>query len=160
MVICDIDGCIFGNLHRVNLIPEERGYTPNWTKFNEACVDDEPILPVINLVKHLAGKGKNKIVFVTSRGENVRKQTKSQLFDHFSDFSCELLMRSMDDHRSTIDYKRDVINVLKREFNEWSIIIDDHPGIVDMVKEDFPMLNRLLVPSYDCTVNHDLQQRM
>lgn len=152
MVICDIDGCIFENLHRAHLVPKVKSHTPNWTKFNEACVDDEAILPVINLVKHLAEKGGNKIVFVTSRGENVRKQTQHQLFDHFYDFGCKLFMRSMDDHRSTIDYKRDVLENLKGGFNEWSIIIDDHPGIVEMVQTDFPDLNRLLVPSFDCTV--------
>jgi len=152
MVVCDIDGCIFGNFHRMNLIPKDRGYTPNWTEFNEACVDDEPILPVINLVKHLANKGNNKIVFVTSRGENVRKQTQEQLFDYFYDFGCKLVMRPMDDHRDTVDYKRDVLQGLKSDFSECSIIIDDHPGIVEMVQADFPQLNRLLVPSFDCTV--------
>jgi hypothetical protein len=162
MVICDIDGCIFGNEQRAHLIPKDRGYTPNWTQFNEACVDDEPIWPVINLVKHLAGKGKNKIIFVTSRGENVRQQTQTQLIscfaDHFDVFGFPgLVMRAMDDHRNTVDYKRDVLKGIDAKFNEWSIIIDDHPGIVEMVQKDFPALNRLLVPSYDCTVINDCQ---
>jgi hypothetical protein len=155
MVICDIDGCIFGNIQRAHLIPKDRSYMPNWTKFNEACGGDKPILAVINLVKHMADNGNNKILFVTSRGENVRQQTREQLVGHFSDFRCDLFMRPMDDHRSTIDYKRDVLCKLKNGFNEWSIIIDDHPGIVEMVKKDFPALNRLLVPSYDCTVIND-----
>jgi hypothetical protein len=152
MVICDIDGCLFKNLHRAHLVPEVRDHTPNWTEFNKACVNDEPILAVINLVKHLAHRTDHSIVFVTSRGENVRDETKAQLFHEFQDYGCRLIMRPMDDHRNTIDYKRDVISTLKDEFIEESIIIDDHPGIVEMVAKDFPKLNRLLVPSYDCTV--------
>jgi hypothetical protein len=93
MVICDIDGCIFGNIQRAHLIPKDRSYTPNWTKFNEACVGDKPILAVINLVKHMADNGNNKILFVTSRGENVRQQTKEQLVGHFSDFRCDLIKK-------------------------------------------------------------------
>lgn len=152
MVICDIDGCIFDNLHRAHLVPEDRSFTPNWTEFNKACVDDKPISAVINLVKHLADRGNRTIVFVTSRGDNVRHETKDQLFHQFHSYGCRLMMRPMDDHRDTVDYKRDVINELKDEFTEDSIIIDDHPGIVEMVAKDFPELNRLLVPSFDCTV--------
>ena len=151
MVICDIDGCIFDNLHRAHLVPSDKSYTPNWTEFNKACVADKPVTAIINLVKHLADRG-NKLIFVTSRGDNVRRETSEQLFHQFYGYGVELIMRPMDDHRSTIDYKRDVIDRLKGEFSEWSIIIDDHPGIVEMVANDFPELNRLLVPSYDCTV--------
>jgi hypothetical protein len=151
MIVCDIDGCIFGNFHRANLVPENKGHTPNWTAFNEACVEDEAIIPVINLVKHLA-RAHKKIVFFTSRGYNVRKQTKEQLFGHFYDFGCKLMMRPMNDHRDTIDYKRDVFLSLSHEFTDSTIIIDDHPGIIKMVSVNFPQVNRILVPSFDCTV--------
>lgn len=156
MIICDIDGCIFSNLHRSDLVPEDRSHTPNWTAFNEACVEDDAVMPVINLVKHLASKNDKKIVFVTSRGKNVRNQTAAQLVEYFYCFGSELIMRSMDDHRCTIDYKRDVFSTLSHEFDDSTIIIDDHPGIMKMVAINFPQVNRMLVPSYDCTVNNDL----
>lgn len=157
MIVCDIDGCIFDNTHRAHLIPEDKSYTPNWTVFNKACGGDRAILPVINLVKFMAkltnyDDDHRKITFVTSRDVAARKQTESQLFQHFKGFRCKLLMREMDDHRDTVDYKRAVFNQLSDKFKKDSIIIDDHPGIIEMVKKSFPQVNRLLVPSFDCTV--------
>lgn len=152
MVICDIDGCILENLHRRHLVPADRTVTRNWTTFNKACVDDKPIMPVINFVKHLAEANQGAIVFVTSRGENVRRQTSTQIQNHFSGLSCRLIMRNMEDDRNTVDYKKDVLEQLSTDFNESSILIDDHPGIIEMAKTHFPQLNRMLVPSYDCTV--------
>jgi hypothetical protein len=151
MIVCDIDGCIFSNLQRTHLTPKDKSNVHHWTEFNEACVEDEAIIPVINLVKHLAREHK-RIVFVTSRGDNVRKQTQEQLFGHFYDFGCKLMMRPMDDHRDTIDYKRDVFLSLSHEFTDSTVIIDDHPGIIKMVSVNFPQVNRILVPSFDCTV--------
>lgn len=152
MVICDIDGCILENLHRAHLVPTDKSFTPNWTAFNKACVNDEPIEPVVEMVKHLAKKSTDPIIFITSRGENVRNETAKQLFELFGEFSCRLVMREMDDHRDTIDYKRDELASLQHDFKEDSILIDDHPGIIEMAKVNFPQLNRVLVPSYDCTV--------
>lgn len=156
-MICDLDGCIFDNGHRAHLIPTDRTYTPNWNAFNQACENDSPIMPVINLVKHLAslqpGDNFRRIIFVTSRGVDAKQQTKDQLFTHFHDFRCELHMRPMDEYRDTVDFKRDVFHKIieQNNFEKGATIIDDHKGIIDMVSISFPQFNRLLVPSFDCT---------
>lgn len=156
MIICDVDGCVVNNIHRAHLVPLDRTHTPNWTKFNEACVDDSPIPAVISLVKFLsrnrADEHCDHIVFLTSRGENVRQQTEAQLFKWFFKFNVTVIMRAMNDHRCTIDYKRDQLHKLSDQFSDDSIIIDDHPGIIKMTADNFPQINRLLVPSFDCTV--------
>lgn len=161
MIICDIDGCLFSNEQRAHLIPDDRDFTPNWDSFNKACHDDKPVMPIIKLVKHLAKMAENelhrKVVFVTSRAESARVETLTQLKNHFPSFQIDLFMRQMDDHRSTIDYKREVFHQLSDNFQKDSVLIDDHPGIMEMVKIHYPMLNRLLVPSFDCTVMGDGQ---
>jgi hypothetical protein len=156
MIICDIDGCIFDNRHRVHLIPANRMHTPSWDAFNKACEHDSPIMPIINLVKHQAkladGDLHRKITFVTSRGENARVETAKQLANYFIAYNCKLIMRDMDDYRSTVDYKREKFSELSATITGQSLIIDDHPGIIKMVGINFPFAQRLLVPSFDCTV--------
>lgn len=159
MIICDLDGCIFDNRHRKHLIPADRTYTPNWDEFNQACLEDSPIFQVIRLVKYMArlkdGLQFKYIVFLTSRGESSRANTIRQLKEHFPSYKFDLIMRSSDDHRSTVDYKKSALNQLSDNFSNDSVIIDDHPGIIKMVETEFPSLNRLLVPSFDCTVIGD-----
>jgi len=156
MIICDIDGCIFDNIHRAHLIPENRGHTPSWSVFNKACGGDRPVLPIINLVKYQAKMAAHdlhrKITFVTSRAEDSRRETALQLAAYFIAYDCTLIMRKMNDHRSTVDYKREKFNELSGQITEGSLIIDDHPGIIKMVGINFPQAQRLLVQSFDCTV--------
>lgn len=152
MLICDIDGCTFNNLHRADLIPDNIKHTPNWTAFSKACVYDLPVLPVINLVKHLARMHGNKIVFVTSRVETAKEETANQLFEHFGDQNISLYMRPINDNRSPVDFKRAMFSELINSVNEYSTVIDDHKDIIKMVAVNFPHVNRLLVESFDCTV--------
>ncbi len=152
MLISDIDGCIFNNYHRAHLIPSDRTKTPNWTDFNQACLMDLPVTPVIDSIRHIAKARNCKITFLTSRGDDARAETVRQLNLFFSDIPFDLHMRPMSDHRCTVDFKRDVIRYLSPMFNPNSLIFDDHSGIIDMCAQDFPLLNRFLVKSYDCTV--------
>lgn len=152
MIISDIDGCIFNNHHRAHLIPIDRTNTPNWTAFNQACLADLPVMEVISCIKRIAKNRECRITFLTSRGDDSRAETEQQLNLFFSDTPFDLYMRPMSDHRCTVDFKRDVIHRLSSMFNTNSMIIDDHAGIIDMCAQDFPLLNRFLVKSYDCTV--------
>ena len=117
MIICDIDGCLFDNRQRANLIPKDKRYMQNWHDFHKACLSDLAIVPVINFVKHMASKQNNKIVFVTSRGVCARQETIEQLFTYFSHFICQIKMREMDDHRDTVDYKRATFQQLSEELS-------------------------------------------
>lgn len=157
MFICDIDGCIFDNTHRVDLIPTNKHSSAAWSDFNKACANDSPITPRINFVKHhakmLNDEQYRKITFITARGENARAETLEQLQQYFFNFKFELIMRPMDDNRSTVDYKRDAFYQLSDGMNERSLIIDDNPEIIKMISIHFPQVNRLLVESFDCTLS-------
>lgn len=156
MLICDIDGCIFDNQHRKHLIPSDKSDTHAWSQFNKGCLEDLPIMERIEFVKHLAVMAEEeqhkKITFVTARGESARHETTRQLMRFFSHFNYQLLMRPMNDQRCSIDFKRSVFHQLSNNMNEHSLIIDDNPGVISMVKINFPHINRLLVKSFDCTV--------
>ena len=156
MIICDIDGCIFDNGHRAHLIPKNKMSPHDWAAFNKACLDDLPIMVIIKLVKYMAkmadGDLYRKITFVTSRGENSRDETTKQLEQHFPAFDCKLLMRSMDDHRSTVEYKRATFHLLSDHITSNTLIIDDHPGVIKMVSINYPQAQRLLVESFDCAL--------
>ena len=161
MFICDIDGCIIDNMHRVNLIPEDKSDVTSWTNFNKACANDRPVTPVINYVKHHAKmldyENHRKITFITSRGEDAREETHDQLCKYFLNFKFELIMRPMDDNRSTVDYKRDAFYQLSDGMSERSLIIDVNPEIIKMISIHFPQVNRLLVESFDCTLSSEIE---
>ena len=157
MFICDIDGCITDNMHRVALIPTDKSSVMVWTRFNKVCANDLPITPIINFVKHhatmLKGDHHRKITFINSRGEDARTETADQLCRYFFDFKCKLIMRPMTDNRSTVDFKRDAFHQLSEDMNTRSLIIDDNPEIIKMISINFPHINRLLVESFDCTLS-------
>ncbi len=146
MIIADLDGTMFDNFHRVHLIPADKSKVVNWTAFNKACAGDAPITEVINLVKYLAISSEQPITFVTSRGEDSREETAIQLVNHFDGFSrCQLRMRPMNDNRSSVEYKSEVFNELLKQNSGPFLVIDDQPDIIQMVADEFPTFNRLLV---------------
>lgn len=148
MLVVDIDGCVFDNNHRKNLIPKVANSPACWARFNDACDKDLPVYTVINFVNELSKAHGQSLNFVTSRGETSYESTTRQLQTFFSDF--KLYMRPMSDNRHTVDYKRSVF--AKMPLTKNSVIIDDHPGIIQMVKNEFSYVNALLVQSHDCTV--------
>lgn len=153
MIIADLDGSLFNNHHRAHLIPGDKSAVINWSEFNKACANDLPISETIDFVKHQALTTGQAIVFVTSRGADSRKETAMQLFNHFGGFrDCELIMRPMNDSRSSVEYKSEVFNDLTKQYDEPFLVIDDQPEVIQMVADEFPTFNRLLVESFDCTV--------
>jgi hypothetical protein len=153
MLIADIDGCIVNNYHRQKLIPTLAHSPACWEPFNSACINDSPVLSVVNLVKELSKLHNNYIHFVTSRGQSSYEPTMQQLNEYFSDFPFKLYMRPMSDNRHTSDYKRSVF--ANMPLTKDSIIIDDHPDIIAMVEKHFSYVRVLLVESHDCTVSTD-----
>lgn len=152
MLLIDIDGVLFSNIQRRHLIPapDDMGHASNWSAFNSSCSDDTPINTMINLVKHLAPLHREKI-FVTSRDEDSRGATLDQLEEHFFEFDYKVIMRPMDEHRPSTEYKRDVFAKLAPRFDNDTVLIEDNQSVVSMVKREFPQVNCLLVPSYDCS---------
>ena len=152
MIITDLDGTLFNNHHRAHLIPSDKDESINWSEFNKACANDSPIIDTINFVKYMSESTAQPIVFVTSRGEDSRKETSKQLANHFTGLSCKLHMRPMNDVRCSVGFKEDVFRELINNSGLPVLVVDDQPEIIQMVGECFPGVSHLLVQSFDCTV--------
>jgi hypothetical protein len=150
MIICDIDGCLFNNHQRKHLIPEDKSSVENWSAFNLACGGDTPILENIAWVNYLAKNTGSPLIFLTARDWSIAGQTKAQLSAQFKGVDYGLYMRDEDDRRKSVEYKREALRLLSPKFLEDSVLIDDNRGIIAMAAEEYPQLNRILLPSFDC----------
>lgn len=157
-IIVDLDGTLFDNRARAHLIPptDQQWSTAAWKPFNEAClIYDKPILHVIAQVKALywgiPGPSK-QLIFLTSRGVDAEPQTKEQLAIHFPKHVFQrqrLIMRPMDFNHLPVEFKdRMLERIVKPEDDGIAILFDDHPGIIEMVKLNYPRIIAVQVDSY------------
>lgn len=146
-VVCDIDGTLFNNEHRKDLIPADRANTANWREFNAKHIYDQPIGYRIQWLNLMAVMGA-KIYYVTSRSDEFRQETKCKL----SMEKCPpggLLMRPVDDHRSASEVKIDLIGILN--FPAQFALIDDDVNVCAAVAVAYPKAMIVKVPSQDCS---------
>ena len=143
VVICDIDGTIADCTHRLHFVkgPSEGQYgcfKPNWDAFFDACADDKPIQPIIELVKGLQRLG-YRIVFLSGRSDRVLDKTVQWL--SFSGFypgeNYDYLgMRKHGDHRDDTVVKLEMLSELmvKMVINHEDIfcVIDDRRRVCEM----------------------------
>lgn len=87
---------------------------------------------VIN--RHIVDESPVDVFFLTARPEYMRKKTKSWLHDNCFDYKV-LIMRGNDDHRHSVELKRDVIKMLKLQMFEIEKAYDDRQDIVEMYRE-------------------------
>lgn len=150
IIFCDIDGTLFNNEHRAGSIPDDRSHTANWHEFNALHIYDTPIQYRIDLLNALAME--HLVIYLTSRTETFHDSTKAQL----NMAKCPpgpLLMRGVDDHRSSAEFKLDAIEnelacriALVRPF----MLIDDDRHVCESVGDRYPMARIIKVPSQCC----------
>lgn len=112
ILICDVDGCIRSGKHRVGLLPtsediELAGDKPNiaFTKFNEMCHLDEPIHPVINLVRMFREQDYFIIILTScTHSDHTRTTLMSQLLQWDIPHDA-VVMRGRDNHRWPTSFK-------------------------------------------------------
>lgn len=97
ILICDIDGVLADCEHRLHFIQNKPA---DWDGFFEACEDDEPVKPMIELLKEL--QMLFNIYYITGRPERIRNKTIAW-FDAvgvpWQESVGVLLMRQDGDHR-------------------------------------------------------------
>lgn len=136
--VLDLDGTIADNGHRHHLLPKGEGnHTSQWVAFNKACVDDEVIVRVreviVNLLIHLPYLV--RVVVVTGRAERARKETEEWCRKNLNFPYQELCMRQDDDHRKAVDVKRDIFLRLREEYDGF-LFFEDDPSVVRMIHEE------------------------
>ena len=96
LVVADLDGTLADDNHRLHLILKDN---PDWPAYFAACVDDEPIEPVVELVRGLHVLDW-RVEIWTGRSAVVKDETVTWLDD------CQIVydrlrMRAEDDYRPT-----------------------------------------------------------
>lgn len=132
--IFDLDGtlALIGHRRHHVTLPNK-----NWSAFFEACVDDEPNVPVIHCLESLRRTA--QVLIFSGRSDVVRDQTVAWLVNHTSFFASELIAGGDLKMRSAGDNTPD--EVLKRRWlyemplqarNRISAVFDDRDKVVSM----------------------------
>lgn len=117
LALVDLDGTIRQGSHRLHLLPSQEeivaaGDTPNiaFTRFNEASDGDEPIQPVIDLVKMFYDQGYYIIVLTSCTHSNKTLSTMVNQLDEWNVPYHAAVMRGKDNHRWPVEYKEMFLN--------------------------------------------------
>lgn len=125
--IFDLDGTLANVEHRLHYIKREK---PNWTMFNECCLNDKPIVPVVNMARLLSDT--HHIVICSGRMATKSVSDKTQKWLKLNHISYSALyMRSEGDFRSDHIIKEECYNDI---FLKYVIdgVFDDRKTVVDM----------------------------
>jgi len=101
LLICDIDGTVANCSHRVQRIPD-------WDAFHEGMTDDQPFLPVVNLVLAAMLNPDTMLVFLTGRPSKYRIPTEQWIKRECGlhpDDDYTLMMRPNDDWTPDVEMK-------------------------------------------------------
>ncbi|NEK84028.1 MAG: hypothetical protein G3W58_22840 [Pantoea ananatis] len=136
ILVVDIDGTLSDAQHRADTTN-----TLHWVAYNSASVRDTPRPSVISLVNACYLHNKDQVILLTSRGAAVEQETRRWMETHGVYFD-RLIMRNMNDHRPSVDYKREWFRRLKPD-----LIIEDCPQIWAMARHEG--FNAMLINSTD-----------
>lgn len=129
VVVFDIDGTLANSEHRLHHITSD-AYHQNWEAFYEAMGDDQPIMPMINLLLTFFFRDWT-IVLCTGRPEKYRGLTEKWLERHGIIVDL-LMMRTDGDHRDDNVIKREMLTGLRASGMEPYIVIEDRQRVVEM----------------------------
>lgn len=155
--VFDLDGTIANVDHRLHYVrkpclPPAGGpmevyerwfkWKPDWKGFFEACIADEPITWVVDLMRGLH-EGvlleEDVLLVLSGRSNAVRKQTQDWLWRHEVPFDG-LLMRPEKDFRPDEVVKADMLNIWLSARGEdkrvVQFIVDDRQKVVDMWRRE------------------------
>jgi predicted kinase len=132
-IIFDLDGTLADLDHRLHFI---KNGNKDWPSFYKAIPQDEPIQPVIDMVRHFLFDHRNtyRIVFCSGRDVTYRAETVAWLKKHIYPFEVwyDLLMRPANDTRPDDVVKQEMLDTLRREGHDIWFVVDDRQRVVDM----------------------------
>lgn len=129
IAVFDIDGVLADVAHRLHYV-ENR--PKDWKAFFAAADADGALSPGIALCQQHAVDA--EIRYLTGRPERLRSVTTRWLAQH-SLPTGSLTMRPHRDFRPAVTFKRDWLRGWLAEGSEISLVVDDDPTVVAMVKE-------------------------
>ena len=131
--IFDLDGTIANCKHREHLAQAKQ-----WDEFHALCLKDEPILPIVDLLKACSVRA--KIVLMTGRNERYREWTMDWIFEKdLATYVHDLQMRPDDDFSKDIDLKLNMIDVYfggrPRALEKVWLIVEDRDVVVNGLRD-------------------------
>jgi hypothetical protein len=139
-IICDIDGTIADNKHRLYLCLND---PKDWEGYYALGDKDKPMLPMLNLVRALLF-AQYRVVFSTGRPElsdqgiDVRLQTEMWLKMNLRadiDYTPILFMRPAHDHRPDFKIKAENLQKIRQSGYDPVMTLDDRERCLDMYKD-------------------------
>lgn len=125
--IFDIDGTLADCSHRLHFIQQEK---PDWDAFYKDCVNDKPILPVVELAQVLKDSYQD-LIFVTGRPTKYANETIEWLCNTLETDYIKLYMRDDGDHRPDYVIKKEIY---EKYLTDYCIdgVFEDRKQCVDM----------------------------
>lgn len=136
MIVFDLDGTLASVEHRLHHIQKD---PKDWDAFFEACADDEPIEPAIDLLWALCMVPRHEVQIWTGRSEDTHEATEDWLLKHTGlDSSClpRLRMRGVNDRRHDDVLKREWLHMVRAEGGDVRLAIEDRSRVVDMWRSE------------------------
>ena len=126
-IIFDLDGTLALINHRRHFVEGEK---KDWDAFFQACLKDEPNIPIIKLAHELHDAG-NSIEIWSGRSDVVKKETVFWLAYYVLD-RFKLKMRPKGDFTPDDVLKEQWLNESPQEFKDNLIVFDDRDKVVAM----------------------------
>jgi hypothetical protein len=133
-VIVDIDGTISKVGDRVKYLLQE---PKDWDSFYNNCLEDEPVIEMIDLVYNLFLQS-YEIVFCTGRRESCREDTINWIDNYFEPevaIFSKLLMRPDKDHRHDAEIKPELLKNAGVELDTIAFVLEDRNSMVKKWRE-------------------------
>jgi hypothetical protein len=130
IVVVDIDGTISKVGDRLKYLQQN---PTNWDSFYESCFEDDPIIEIVELVKHL--EKKYQILYCTGRRESVRKITVNWIDNFIGSNYIAILMRPNGDKRHDTEVKPEMLNKFGIELDNVAFVLEDRNSMVNKWRE-------------------------
>lgn len=129
-LVCDIDGTIADLTHRRVYVATK---PKNWAAFERTMHLDAPIQPIIDVVRELHAAGWT-VVMCSGRGSQNRDVTERWLAEHGVPYHA-LYMRRAKDYRRDSIVKAELLEAMRADGHEPSVVFDDRNQVVEMWRE-------------------------
>ena len=129
IVIFDIDGTladVSARLHHLEKRPK------NWKAFFAGIAEDPAITPMVHLCNTLFAAGFH-VILCTGRPDNLRGVSKAWLAREGVQYH-ELYMRAVNDRRSDVEVKRDLLAHLDK--SRVAFVVEDRDRVVEMWRQE------------------------
>lgn len=129
IVVFDLDGTLCNTEHRKHWVSSK---PKNWAAWNAGMANDTPHADIVELLDMFAARG-DRIILCSGRGEETRGVTTEWLHRHGIDFNA-LYMRAEKDYRKDSIVKVELLEQIRKDWDDPFIWIDDRQQVVDAIR--------------------------